>query len=142
MCTLINHAGVFDPDEKLRLCRAELTADVFLASSNAITMDGQIYNVDMRGNRIAAMLFGPKKVVIVAGINKIVRDEAAAKERVRLIAGPQNSIRLELKNPCVEMGYCIDCQDSTRICNAAVLISKRPSNTEIVVIIVGESLGF
>lgn len=100
--------------------RAAFGADTFLCSSNAITMDGQIINVDGRGNRVAALIYGPKQVIIIAGSNKVVKDEEAAKERIRLIAAPANSIRLQRQTPCAKVGTCQDCVSKDRICCAYV----------------------
>lgn len=120
----------------------QLTCDVFLVGSNAITLDGKLVNVDGAGNRVAAMIFGPKKVVVVAGINKIVRDVAEAEKRIELYAAPINNKRLNRPNPCTTTGICMDCQTSTRICNITTIIRKRPPLTDIHVIVVGEELGF
>lgn len=120
----------------------QLSSDVFLASSNAVTLDGKLVNVDGAGNRVAAMIFGPKKVIIVAGINKIVRDVAEAEHRIELYAAPMNNKRLNRPNPCTTTGVCMDCQGPTRICNVTTILRKRPSLTEMHVIIIGEDLGF
>ena len=105
-------------------------------------MDGKLVNVDGTGNRVAAMIFGPGKVIVVAGINKIVRDLGAAEERIRSVAAPVNNSRIGLPNPCVKTGECMDCQGPTRICNVTTIIGKRPNTTEMHVVIVGEDMGF
>ena len=128
--------------ERLRIRRAQLTCDVFMTGSNAVTMDGKLVNVDGTGNRVAAMIFGPEKVIVVAGINKIVRDLDAAEERIRSVAAPVNNSRIGLPNPCVKTGECMDCQGPTRICNVTTIIGKRPNTTEMHVVIVGEDMGF
>jgi hypothetical protein len=129
-------------EEKIELRRKQLTCDVFLCSSNAITLNGELVNVDGAGNRVAAMTFGPKKVVVVAGINKLCQDIDAAFERIKLYAGPMNNKRLNLSNPCADTGLCMDCQSKTRICNIYSVLKKKPAITDINVVIVGENLGF
>lgn len=122
--------------------RKTLLCDVFLASSNAITEDGKLLNLDGTGNRTSGMTFGPKKVILVAGVNKIVKDLDAAQKRVREWAAPMNARRLGLKTPCAETGICADCASPQRICNAYLILAKRPSRTEFLVLLVGEELGF
>jgi len=128
-------------EERIELIRKSFSADVFLASTNAVTEDGKLYNVDATGNRVGAMFIGPKKTIIVCGVNKIVKDLEAAEKRVREWAAPQNAKRLNRKTPCVETGVCGDCSSPDRICNIKVTLAKKPSRTEVVVILVGENLG-
>ena len=129
------------PDaEKTRLRKESLTCDVFLTSTNALTEDGKLYNVDGYGNRVAAMIFGPEKVIVVAGKNKIVKDLAAAIERLETVAGPGNAKRLHKKTGCAETGYCIDCHSKERICCHAV-VQEWQQRERIHVIIVNEELG-
>jgi len=129
-------------DEFIETRRRILLADVFVGSSNAVTEDGKLYNVDGTGNRVAAMTFGPKKVILACGINKIVKDVEAAQKRVREWAAPMNARRLRLETPCEKTGYCVDCSSPQRICNIQSLLAKRPSRTEFTVILIGERLGF
>lgn len=129
------------PEELRDLIQRSFATDVFLSGTNAITEDGKLYNVDASGNRVGAMLIGPKKVIVVSGVNKIVRDEEAAEKRVREWVAPQNVKRLGRKTPCAETGVCADCSSPDRICNIYVTLRKKPSRTEFVVILVGESLG-
>ncbi|HCL80034.1 MAG TPA: lactate utilization protein C [Synergistaceae bacterium] len=129
-------------EEKLDLRRKQLTCDVFLSGTNAVTLDGELVNVDGSGNRVAAMIFGPKRVVVVAGANKIVRDLAEAFDRIETKAAPLNNKRLGLKNPCTETGTCMDCQSATRICNVTTIIEKKPGGADFHVLVVGEELGF
>jgi hypothetical protein len=128
-------------EERLRLIQKSFSADVFLSSTNAITEDGKLFNVDASGNRVGAMFIGPKKTIIVAGVNKIVKDLEAAEKRVKEWVAPQNIKRLNRKTPCAETGVCADCSSPDRICNIYVTLAKRPSRTDIVIILVGESLG-
>ena len=130
------------PEVALELRRKELTCDVFFTSTNALTLDGQLVNVDGTGNRVAAMMFGPKKVIVVAGVNKIVRDVQEAESRIKLYAAPPNNKRLNRPNPCVQTGMCMDCQGPTRICIITTVLRKKPSLTDINIVIIGEELGF
>ena len=130
------------PEEVMDLRRKQLTCDVFLTGTNAITRDGKLVNTDGVGNRVAAMIFGPKKVIIVAGINKIVSDVAEAEKRIKLYAAPINNKRLSTPNPCVKTGECMDCQSPRRICNVTTILSKRPALSDLHVFIIGENLGF
>jgi hypothetical protein len=129
------------PEEVHALIQKTFSADTFLSGTNAITEDGKLYNVDATGNRVGAMFIGPKKVIVVSGVNKIVPDIEAAEKRIRWWVGPQNARRLNRKTPCVETGVCGDCSSPDRICNISVTLRKKPVRTEVVVIIVGEDLG-
>jgi len=115
--------------------------DIFLSGTNAVTEDGKLFNVDASGNRVGAMFVGPKKTIVVAGVNKIVKDLEAAEKPVREWAAPQNAKRLNRKTPCVETGVCGDCSSPDRICNIYVTLGKKPSRTDVAVILVGENLG-
>ena len=128
-------------EERLELFRKCFSTDVFLSSTNAVTEDGRLYNVDATGNRVGAMFIGPKKTIIVCGVNKIVKDLEAAEKRVREWTAPQNAKRLGKKTPCVETGVCADCSSPDRICNIYVSLAKKPVRTEVIVILVGENLG-
>lgn len=110
------------PAEALEIRRKGFSADYFLTSSNALTLDGRLVNLDGACSRVAPMLFGPAKVILLIGMNKIVADLDAAYARVRSVAAPANNQRLaaayNLKNPCIEDGRCHQCASETRICNA------------------------
>jgi hypothetical protein len=136
-----NKAGL-SPEEVLNLRRKQLTCDTFITGSNSITLDGKLVNTDGVGNRVASMIFGPKQVIILAGTNKIVKDEEEARKRIRTIAAPINSKRLNKPNPCTVTGECMDCQGPTRICNITTILKKRPSLTPFSVFIINEELGF
>ena len=129
-------------EKKAEMRRRELCCDVFLTSSNAVTEDGKLYNVDGAGNRIAAMTFGPGKVIVVCGVNKIVPDLDAAHERVLQIAAPLNNTRLETGNPCTRTGHCVDCQAEGRICRVTAVMDRRPMATDITIILVDQKLGY
>jgi L-lactate utilization protein LutB len=129
-------------EESLAIRHQQLQSDVFLTGSNAVTMEGELVNVDGTGNRVSAMVFGPKKVIVIAGVNKIVPDCAAAIERVKLVAAPINNKRRNFQNPCVISGRCVDCHGPTRICNITTIMHRKPGMTDVHVFIIGEELGF
>jgi hypothetical protein len=129
-------------DEKLEIMRRQQVCDVFICSSNAISMDGALYNVDGNGNRISAMIFGPRKVIVIAGTNKICPDESTAWQRIKTVAAPINMQRLNRPNPCRCQGVCMDCSLLTRGCNAYLVLRKKPSMSDLSVYIINEDLGF
>jgi len=130
------------PEEAMELRRRGLTADVMIASTNAITLDGRLVNLDGMGNRVAAMAFGPKKVILVVGMNKVAPDLESAVARVKHYAAPVNNIRYGLKNPCVETGLCSDCKTPQRICNMWSIIEGHMIKDRIHVKLIGENLGY
>ncbi|MCI8922043.1 MAG: lactate utilization protein [Acutalibacter sp.] len=125
------------------------SADVFLTSANAITEEGQLYNVDGRGNRVAAMIYGPKKVIVVAGVNKIVRNVDEAIMRVKTTAAPPNALRQNMGTPCQQLGTCVGCKGEmaegcaaeTRMCCHYVVTGWQKTE-RIHVVLVGEDLGY
>ena len=121
--------------------RPTLRADVLLASSNAVTLDGKLVNIDGTGNRVAGMIFGPKKVILVIGMNKIVRDVDGAIDRIRNVIAPYHAMTLGRKTPCATELRCTDCRSPERICNITTIIEKKPSSTDIAIVLVGEDLG-
>lgn len=129
-------------DEVEEIMRKAFVSDTFLASSNAITENGELYNVDGNGNRVSAMIYGPKQVIIVAGVNKIVKDLDEARERVEKIAAPKNTVRLEKNTPCAKTGKCEHCQSDDRICCSYVTLAQQRVPDRIKVIIVNEELGY
>ena len=130
------------PEEGLQARRRGLTADVMIASSNAVTLDGKLVNLDGMGNRVAAMIFGPVKVILAVGMNKVAPDLETAMARVKHYAAPVNSIRLGLKTPCVEKGLCTDCRSPQRICNMWSIIEGHMTEGRIHVKLIGEDLGY
>ena len=142
-CTLFDHQQPgLSKEETFKIRRNQLTCDVFICSTNALTLQGELVNVDGTGNRVGAMIFGPNKVIVVTGTNKIVRDLNAAQQRIKDIAAPINNQRLNRPNPCVKTGQCMDCQSEQRICNVTTIMHKRPSLTDVHVVIIGEALGY
>ena len=129
-------------DEKIAIERKAFFSDVFLTSANAITEDGLIVNVDGHGNRVAATIFGPKKVYFVVGKNKLVKDYVSAVHRIKTVAAPMNARRLNLTTPCVKTGTCHDCLAKDRICCYTVAIRRDLTLDRMCVLFVNENLGF
>jgi hypothetical protein len=129
-------------EEGLERRRRGMTADVMIASVNAITLDGKLVNLDGTGNRVASMAFGPKKVILVVGMNKVAPDLDSAIARVKRYAAPVNAIRLGIPTPCVETGLCADCRSPQRICNIWSIIEGHMVKDRIHVKLVGEILGY
>lgn len=119
-----------------------LTSDVFVLSANAITMEGEIINVDGVGNRIAGSLYGADRIIMIVGVNKIVQNEAEARSRIANIAAPMNKIKYGEVCASVVSGQCVSCKSKQRFCNITTILHKRPIESDYHVIIVGEELGF
>ena len=117
-------------------------ADIYLTSSNAITEDGILLNVDGNGNRVSAMIFGPKEVIVVVGINKLVKDIDAAIKRIYEIAAPMNNVRLNRNTPCTKTGICQQCDSPDSICASYVAIRRSQQDKRIKVVLVKENLGY
>ena len=129
-------------EEVTNIFKQSFLADAYLSSCNAITENGELYNVDGNGNRVAAMLYGPDKVIVICGINKIVKDVDEAIKRNREISAPMNAKRLNKKTPCTKVGYCMNCNSPERICNEYTLIKKQRSSERMHVIFLNENLGY
>ncbi len=122
--------------------RRQLTCDLFLTGTNALTLSGCLVNIDATGNRVASMIFGPKKVIVVAGRNKLVEgDIAAAVKRVKERSSPPNARRLNFNTPCAMTGFCCDCKSPDRICRVTTIIDRRPRQTDMLVLVVNEEMG-
>jgi len=143
---------VLDMEQRFTMWREAFFADVFLTGTNAVTLDGKLVNIDAAGNRVAAMIFGPEKVIVVAGANKIVKDVTEAIERIHQVAAPLNAQRHCLKHhqvteygdlPCVKTSRCIDCNHEWKICLNTVIIEGTWHwvRRRINVVLVGEELG-
>ena len=129
-------------DEIKEIFRQSFLSDAYVTSTNAITENGEIYNVDGNGNRVAAMLYGPDKVIIVAGVNKIVPNVEEAIIRTKEYASPINAKRLNKETPCTKIGRCVECNSDNRICNEYTLIKRQIDKNRIHVIILNDNLGY
>jgi hypothetical protein len=128
--------------EREQIARQCLSADVFLTGANALSLDGQMVNIDGQGNRVAAIIYGPGSVIVIAGMNKVTDTLEAAITRARTVAAPMNQQRFGLKNPCTVTGSCADCKSETCICNHIVVTRHCRPVGRIKFILVGEELGF
>ncbi|HGG0415563.1 lactate utilization protein [Clostridium botulinum] len=129
-------------DEKREIYINNFSTDTFICSTNAITESGELYNIDGNGSRVAPMIYGPKQVILIVGINKIVKNIEEAESRVRSYAAPIDAKRLNKDTPCTKLGYCVDCKSPNRICNDFVVIRGQFIKGRIKVLILGESLGY
>lgn len=128
-------------DEMLERRRHSLLVDLFFTGTNAVTEDGRLVNLDMIGNRVAAITFGPRHVVLLVGRNKVVPDLQAAMERIKNYAAPTNAMRLDKKTPCFHTGRCDDCASPDRICNHWTITEKSYPKGRIRVVLINEDLG-
>ena len=151
-----NYVDRMSPDltqeQKDEAMRAAFGADFYLSSANAITEDGELYNVDGNSNRVAALLWGAKNVIVVAGINKLVKNLDEAVLRVKTVAAPKNAVRLSCNTPCAKLGHCISlernggmtdgCKTPARICANFTVMAYQRHASRVKVILVEESLGY
>jgi L-lactate utilization protein LutB len=128
--------------EKMERRRQALLVDLFFTSTNAVTESGHLVNLDMIGNRVAALTFGPKYVVVLIGRNKIVPDLENAWDRIKNYAAPVNTMRLEKKTPCQATGFCQDCKSPDRICNTWTITEKAFPPKRVKIILINAELGF
>ena len=138
---VLDRDEVTDRKEVVKIYERAFTADVYLSSANAISEDGVIVNIDGNGNRVAAITWGPKKVIFIIGLNKVAQTVEAALSRVRGTASPINAARFDIKTPCQTDGLCHNCNSSDSICNYVHFLRNSPKGRHIVVL-VGESLGY
>ena len=132
----------YKSDDEVKELKAKMVnADTFLMSTNAITLDGELINIDGRGNRVSFLIYGPETVIIIAGMNKVVKDVSAGIDRTRNMASPPNTVRLNRDTPCAKYGRCGDCLENT-ICCEEVITRCSMIPGRIKVILVGEELGF
>ena len=129
------------PEERAELMYKCLQADVFLTGANGISIDGQMVNIDGTGNRVAAIAFGPKTVLVVVGMNKVVDTLEEAVRRARTVAAPANQQRFGLENPCTVTGSCADCKSVSCICNQIIITRHCRPQGRIKFVLVGEDLG-
>lgn len=130
------------PEERMEIMRQGLLCDTFLMSTNAMTVDGELVNIDGNGNRCAAMIYGPKQVIVVAGLNKVTKTLHSALDRAHETAASINVQRFGAKTPCGLTGVCADCNSAETICNYIVVTRRSKPAGKIKVILVGENLGF
>lgn len=130
------------PVERVKIMKQALLADVFIAGANALSLDGQMVSIDGNGNRVAAIVYGPDSVIIIAGMNKVVATLPDAITRARTIAAPMNKQRFNLDTPCEVTGACGDCKSESCICNQILITRNSKPAGRIKVILVGEELGF
>lgn len=137
-----HHRPDLSYDETLAMRKGQQGCDLFFTSANALSETGEIINVDGIGNRTSAMAFGPSRVVVVAGTNKIASDLHGALRRIREVAGPMRAKSLGVETPCAVTGVCSDCNAPMRICNITTILHRKPMLTDVTVLIVGEELGY
>ena len=130
------------PEESRVMYSKQVLADYFLMSTNAITIDGELVNIDGRSNRVSCLCWGPQNVIIIAGMNKVVPDVESAIKRVRNMAAPANCVRLNKNTPCAQTGKCGDCYSQESICSQVLITRRSSAPNRIKVILVGEELGY
>ena len=130
------------PEDMKAFYLKAFSANVYLMSSNAITLDGQLVNIDGTGNRIAALTYGPDRVILIVGMNKVCPDLESAITRVHNVAAPPNCMRLNIENPCTKDGICHNCLSPTKICNMLHVMHFNRFPGRIQVVLVGEQLGY
>lgn len=139
---LLDRSMAKTPDEVRNTYLKHFDSDVFLMSSNAITVDGELVNIDGNANRVACLCFGPKKVLVIAGMNKVVKTVEDGIDRIRLNACPPNAARLNLKTPCGVKGVCAECKSDECMCCQIVVTRMSRDAERIKVILVGEEVGY
>lgn len=140
--TLIDRMTAKTPEESRNLFAKTVMADYYLMSTNAITMDGELINIDGNGNRIACLIHGPRHVILVVGMNKLVSNVEDGYRRVRDIATPANTKRLNKNTPCFHTGRCGDCLSPDCICNQIVITRRSGHTGRIKIFFVAEELGY
>ncbi|MDR1651333.1 MAG: lactate utilization protein [Synergistaceae bacterium] len=127
---------------RIKRLNDENSSDWYVTSSNAMTVDGKMVNIDGTGNRVSAMAWGQSKILFIVGINKVERDLERAMARAKNAAAPANTVRVGMAAPCVKLGYCVDCSAPERSCRAVLILERVPFGREAHVILVGERLGY
>ncbi|MDR0540381.1 MAG: lactate utilization protein, partial [Spirochaetaceae bacterium] len=139
---VIDRDSASSPEERAKLQHEALSCGTFLTGANAISEDGQLVNIDGMGNRIAAMIYGPRQVIVIAGMNKVVKTADDAIQRARTVAAPLNAQRFDtLKTPCAKTGSCADCKSPDSICTYIVTTRLSKPAGRIKVLLIGEDLG-
>jgi len=139
---IIKHQLQMNLEERRKIWLNALSSDFYIASPQAITMDGKLIFIDGTGNRCSAITWGPKHIILPAGTNKIVKNEQEGFWRMRNISGIANNFRLNKNNPCMKTGKCEDCSSPDRICNIVTLLWKKPKVTNYSIILINEELGY
>ena len=139
---LDKYADEYKGKDKKELYRANFSVDTFLTGTNAITENGELYNIDGNGSRVAPMIYGPDQVIVIVGTNKLVKNLEDAKNRVRQLSAPVDAKRLGKNTPCTKLGYCVDCMHEERICNDFVVIAGQFQKNRIKILIIDENLGY
>ena len=129
-------------EESTRIRKAQMACNLFLSSVNAVTVSGELVNIDGIGNRVNGTVFGPGKVILVAGYNKIVEDIQEGIRRAKNVVAPINARRLNIDVPCAKLGKCVDCNSPNRICRIVVIHERKPVLSDVLVILIGEELGY
>lgn len=140
--TALDRETAKTPEERDAMMAQCRSADVFLTGANALSMDGQMVNIDGMGNRVSSIIYGPKSVIVMAGMNKVCADLEMAIRRARTVAAPMNQQRFLGKTPCSETGICADCKSVDCICNHMVITRHCRPAGRIKFVIVGQELGF
>lgn len=140
--TILDRDLAADRDEAQRIYREAFSCDYYLSSANAISEDGVIVNIDGNGNRVAAITFGPKKVIFVIGLNKVAQDVNAALARARSTASPINAARFDINTPCRKDGICHNCNSPESICNYIHFLRNSHPTGRHIVVLVGEDMGY
>ena len=139
---IIDRESATTPEEKRKIYGEVCCSDFFLTSTNAITTDGQLVNIDGMGSRVSFLCFGPQNVIVLAGMNKLVPDVESGIKRVREMAAPPNAVRLNRQTPCAATGVCGDCFSPDCICSQLVVTRRSTVPNRIKVILIGEELGY
>ena len=139
--SVFTHNGEPDPLIRKEMLKKAMTTEVYLTSSNAVTEDGKLINIDGTGNRLSSMLFGHERVIYICGKNKLAKDYSEAMVRIKTIACKKNAERLNLNTPC-RYGECNDCSSKQRICNATLVMEKRMTTGTAIIYIINEELGY
>lgn len=135
------HDKALSNDEKTELRRQALLTDLFITGTNAVTEEGNLVNLDMVGNRVGALTFGPRNVLVLVGRNKIVPNIEFAMDRIKTYVAPANAMRLDMKTPCIKTGVCSECTSSARICNTWTITQKSFPKKRVKIVLINEDLG-
>ncbi len=141
-CTVLDRTVPKTPQEMKEFYSKVAVCDYYFMSTNAMTLQGELVNIDGNGNRVASLIFGPENVIIVAGMNKLCPDLDSAIARARNTAAPMNNVRLNRDTPCTQIGRCADCMRPECICNQFVVTRRSGIPGRIKIILVGETLGY